>query len=70
MSKEYFDAPRIVFDCGEGGQAQFVRICITCGRFVEPYTRIYVSASKGLADSPNAYCVQCGATQMLFEGFF
>lgn len=53
----------------ETGRAQFVPVCVTCGRFVTADKTIRFG-SHTIAPGPNATCKKCGRTEMLFEGFF
>lgn len=63
---EYEGVRRIQYEDG----ATFVPVCQTCNRFVKPYETILVNEETGLKDEPNATCSKCGATKMIFEGFF
>ncbi len=52
-------SPRVSYDCGEDGDAGFVRVCEKCHRFVKPDKEIYTSLS-GISEKPNATCSKCG----------
>lgn len=54
---------------GECGDALFVQVCSTCGRFVKADQTIRCGYD-GLAPGPNATCKRCGRVEMVFEGFF
>jgi hypothetical protein len=68
---DYENMRRIVYGdrVDEFGQAIFVPVCETCGRFVKSDESISLSCD-GLSDEQNATCSKCGRTRMLFEGFF
>ena len=51
------------------GDAVFVPVCMTCGRFVKADETVLVGEG-GLHPGPNATCKNCGRTRMPFEGFF
>jgi hypothetical protein len=54
---------------GYFGEAIFLPVCETCGRFVKADDSISLSEGEGLSKEPNATCSKCGRTHMLFEGF-
>ena len=68
---EYENMSRIAYGSqdDEYGQAIFIPVCQTCGRFVKADKEIKLQGGT-LADQPNADCKKCGRTKMLFEGFF
>ena len=69
LESAYENGPRVIYACAEVGNATFVRICETCGRFVVADNTILVNDVQGLHPGPNAKCSKCGRTRMLFEGF-
>jgi len=62
---EYENTRRIQYADG----ATFVPKCTKCGRFVIANKTIETNDEDGLKDEPNAVCVNCGDTKMIFEGF-
>jgi len=54
---------------GDWGNTIFVPVCEKCRRFVKPDDSILLNY-QGLIDQPNATCVKCGRTKMIFEGFY
>lgn len=64
MSGEYEGVRRI-----KAGDAQFIPVCKTCGRFVKADKVIWLSDAQGTPKEPNATCSKCGRTAMLFEGY-
>lgn len=66
MSECTYESTRRV-TYGEG--ATFVPVCATCGRFVKsPPAMTFNGAGQPV--TPNATCSRCGATAMLFEGWY
>ena len=67
----YYEDDRnyITYDCGDHGQAMFIRRCPECSRFVKPNKTIRVRGYT-IADEPNAVCSKHGPVQMPFLGFF
>lgn len=64
MSEYYNPSLWISYD-----DAQFIRVCEKCGRFVKPDESIIVNEITGLSKEPNATCKKCDRTTMLFQGF-
>lgn len=56
---------RVVYN----GDATFVPVCSTCGRFVMADDKIIVNGLDELSSLPNATCSKCGRTHMIFEGY-
>ena len=54
---------------GYDGGATFVRVCEQCGRFVKADESVYYNEATGLSKEPNATCLKCGRTHMVFQGF-
>ena len=65
----YPNTRRVTYSNEDTGEAVFVPVCPSCGRYVRADDNITV-VSTGLADQPNATCSKCGRIQMLFEGFY
>ena len=64
---DYPNMRRIGFKCGDEGTAQFVPVCMKCGRFVKPYKRVRIGSLGPVGN--NAWCKKHGRTEMVFEGF-
>ena len=69
MSHEYEFVRRVVYGEGEYEGATFIPVCYQCFRFVRPDTTMRFQ-NHTVARGPNAYCMKCGRTEMLFEGFY
>jgi hypothetical protein len=62
---EYETTRRVVYNSG----AQFVPVCIKCGRYVKADDHITLNGLDELVIKDNATCSKCGRTLMIFEGF-
>jgi len=51
------------------GDAQFIPVCIKCGRYVKADSTILVDMEGRINGEPNATCSKCGRTEMIFEGY-
>ena len=49
------------------GDATFLRVCRTCGRFVIPDPTLWTRSDRIV--EPNATCSKCGRVAMIFEGY-
>ena len=64
-------SPRISYGVEDEGNAQFLRICPNCGRFVKADDSIRTRWIDGqIENAPNATCSKCGRVSMPFEGWF
>ena len=66
---EYENLRRVAYNCGEEGQAVYLPVCPTCGRFVKADGSITTN-EEGVVDKTNATCSRCGPVKMPFDGFF
>ena len=64
---EYEGVRRICY--GEHAAAQFVPVCLKCGRFVRADKVMRFGGPHWQPIEPNATCSRCGRTAMLWEGF-
>lgn len=50
-------------------RAQFVPVCVKCGRFVKAPETICLDGLIPPTNPTHTTCSRCGPTRMLFEGF-
>ena len=65
----YPETRRIVYHCDDTGDAQFVPVCPSCGRYVKADEAIKCGLIE-VSRVPNATCAKCGRVIMPFEGWF
>jgi len=63
---EFAEEKRIVY--GDG--AVFIRRCKNCYRFVKAPESMMFNRLGNYVETKNTICSRCGATSLIFEGFY